>query len=117
MKSVHKRFYILASTFLLMGLIGYMTKFVFGVMLVSGNEKQTEGLLYPRESETREVRTLDGMWKFAKCDITKPSEGLREKWFLKNLQESAPVINMPVPSSYNDITEDDKMRDHVGTVW
>ena len=24
---------------------------------------------------------------------------------------------MPVPSSYNDILEDDKLRDHVGTVW
>lgn len=118
MKSFHKRLsYFLAFTFLLMGIIGYMVHIVFGVMLVSGDEKQTEGLLYPRESETREVRALDGMWKFAKCDITKPSEGLREKWFLKELQESTAVINMPVPSSYNDITEDDKMRDHVGTVW
>lgn len=24
---------------------------------------------------------------------------------------------MPVPSSYNDITEDNHLRDHVGTVW
>lgn len=24
---------------------------------------------------------------------------------------------MPVPSSYNDITEDNNLRDHVGTVW
>jgi beta-glucuronidase len=24
---------------------------------------------------------------------------------------------MPVPSSYNDIVEDEKLRDHVGTVW
>lgn len=24
---------------------------------------------------------------------------------------------MPVPASYNDITEDDQLRDHVGTVW
>lgn len=24
---------------------------------------------------------------------------------------------MPVPSSYNDITEDPKLRDHVGVVW
>lgn len=118
MKKFHKRIsYILAFTFLLMGIIGYMVNIVFGVMLVSGDEKQTQGLLYPRESETREVRTLDGMWKFAKCDITKPSEGLREKWYLKELHESTPVIHMPVPSSYNDITEDDKMRDHVGTVW
>ena len=114
----HRKFsFILAFTFLLMGFIGYMVHVVFGVMLVSGDERQTEGLLYPRESETREVRTLDGMWKFAKSDVQKPSEGLREKWFLKDLQESTSVINMPVPSSYNDIVEDDKFRDHVGTVW
>lgn len=24
---------------------------------------------------------------------------------------------MPVPASYNDITEDPTLRDHVGTVW
>ena len=24
---------------------------------------------------------------------------------------------MPVPSSFNDITEDRSLRDHVGTVW
>lgn len=24
---------------------------------------------------------------------------------------------MPVPASYNDITEDSALRDHVGTVW
>lgn len=108
---------ILAFTFLLMGVIGYMVHVVFGVMLVSGDEKQTEGLLYPRDSETREVRSLDGMWKFAKSDVNKPSEGLREKWYLKDLQESTSVINMPVPSSYNDIVEDEKLRDHVGTVW
>lgn len=108
---------LLAFTFLLMGVIGYMVHVVFGVMLVSGDEKQTEGLLYPRESETREVRSLDGMWKFAKSDVNKPSEGLREKWYLKDLQESTSVINMPVPSSYNDLVEDEKLRDHVGTVW
>lgn len=109
--------YLAALTFLLMGVIGYSVHFVFGVMLLSGDEKQTEGLLYPRESETREVRSLDGMWSFAKSETSKPGEGLREKWFLKELQESTSVIKMPVPSSYNDIVEDEKVRDHVGTVW
>lgn len=109
--------YFLAFTFLLMGLIGYTVHVVFGMMLVAGDEKASEGLLYPRESETREVRSLDGMWSFAKSDTNKPSEGLRDKWFLKDLQASTDVINMPVPSSYNDIVEDEKLRDHVGTVW
>lgn len=118
MIKINQKFpYFLAFTFLLMGTIGYMVHVVFGVMLMSGDEKQTEGLMYPSESETREVRSLDGMWSFAKSDSNKPSEGLREKWFLKDLHESTKVIKMPVPSSYNDIVEDEKLRDHVGTVW
>lgn len=114
----HKKFsYVLAFTLLLVGVVGFLTHFVLGTMLISGDEKQTEGLLYPRESETREVRSLDGVWKFAKSDTQQPSQGLREKWYLKELQESVSVINMPVPSSYNDIVEDAAVRDHVGTVW
>lgn len=27
------------------------------------------------------------------------------------------ILLMPVPSSYNDITQDSKIRDHVGLVW
>lgn len=100
-----------------MGVIGYMVHVVFGVMLISGEERTTEGLLYPRESETREVKSLDGLWTFAKSDTEKPGEGLRAQWYLKDLRESTNVINMPVPSSYNDIVEDEKLRDHVGTVW
>lgn len=117
-KSKHKKLsFFLAFTLLVVGVIGYMAHVVFGIMLVSGDEKTTEGLLYPRESETREVRSLDGVWKFAKSDTNQPSAGLHEKWFLKELQESTSVIDMPVPSSYNDILEDEKLRDHVGTVW
>ena len=29
----------------------------------------------------------------------------------------ADVIDMPVPSSYNDITQDKNIRDHIGWVW
>lgn len=100
-----------------MGIIGYLVSIVFGLMFVNGNEKTTEGLLYPRDSETREVRSLDGMWKFARSNTTNPSQGIREKWFLSDLENHVAVMEMPVPSSYNDITEDSALRDHVGTVW
>jgi beta-glucuronidase len=116
-KNNRKLISILAATFLVMGVISYLINIVFGIMFVNGNNKITEGLLYPRESETREVRSLDGIWKFARCNVTNPSQGLREKWFLKDLEESVDTIDMPVPSSYNDITEDETLRDHVGTVW
>lgn len=106
-----------AFTFLLMGVIGYMVHVVFGDMIISGDDRTSEGLLYPRESETREVKSLDGIWTFAKSDVEKPGEGLRLQWYSKDLRESTDVMNMPVPSSYNDIYVDDKLRDHVGTVW
>lgn len=113
----HSTFSLLAFTLFVMGIIGYLVNIVFGIMFVSGNERVTEGLLYPRESETREVRSLDGMWKFARSAVNNPSQGIREKWYLSELENSVKVIDMPVPSSYNDITEDEKLRDHVGTVW
>lgn len=31
--------------------------------------------------------------------------------------QTGPVIQMPVPSSYNDVIVDKKIRDHVGLVW
>lgn len=70
-----------------------------------------------RESETREVKKLDGMWNFVRSDSNNPSQGLREKWFSDDLSRFKPTIQMPVPSSYNDVTEDASLRDHVGTVW
>ncbi|KFB50105.1 AGAP011859-PA-like protein [Anopheles sinensis] len=104
-------------TFMVMGVIGYMVNAVYGAMFTSGNESTTEGLLYPIESETRERKTLDGMWNFVRSDSNHPSQGIREKWFSDDLARFRKTIDMPVPGSYNDITEDAALRDHVGTVW
>lgn len=101
-----------------MGVIGYMTNIVFSVMiLTTGQVKGTRGLLYPFESETREVRTLDGKWNFLKSNSYDPTEGIKQQWFARSLQDVGNTIIMPVPASYNDITEDASLRDHVGTVW
>uniref|UniRef100_A0A1B0A7B9 Glycoside hydrolase family 2 catalytic domain-containing protein n=1 Tax=Glossina pallidipes TaxID=7398 RepID=A0A1B0A7B9_GLOPL len=77
----------------------------------------TTGMLYPRESETREVASLDGLWNFIKSDITNPTQGMRDKWYLDDLSRVRKTIPMPVPASYNDITTEHAIRDHVGTVW
>lgn len=68
-------------------------------------------MLYPRESETREVKGLNGIWNF-KLDFI--GVGLQKEWFSAPLKDT---ILMPVPSSFNDITQDPKIRDHVGDVW
>jgi beta-glucuronidase len=101
-----------------MGVIGYMVNVVFGAM-ASGHDKVSHGLMFPRESETREVRSLDGMWNFVRSNVTNPSEGIRDRWYDRDLAQNPKLktIPMPVPSSYNDITEDASLRDHVGTVW
>ncbi|KAG5337921.1 BGLR glucuronidase, partial [Acromyrmex heyeri] len=48
------------------------------------------GLLYPRESESRETRLP---------------------------LQVGEMMKMPVPSSYNDVTTSRNLRDHLGTVW
>ena len=65
-------------------------------------------MLKPQISETREVLTLDGLWGFAvdRGDLHEPWRGAL-----------ASELEMPVPSSYNDIHVDLGLRDHVGFVW
>jgi beta-glucuronidase len=71
------------------------------------------GLLYPEESETRQIRSLDGLWSFR---LDEQGMGETERWFaLPNLPE--PTILMPVPASYNDITQNVTIHRHIGWVW
>ncbi|KAK2141385.1 hypothetical protein LSH36_1110g00041 [Paralvinella palmiformis] len=73
--------------------------------------------LYPRPSETRQIQELNGMWNF-RADFSPNSDrGFTEKWFRFPLSKTGPVIPMPVPSSFNDITTDKKLRDFTGIVW
>ncbi|XP_046568839.1 beta-glucuronidase-like isoform X2 [Haliotis rubra] len=75
------------------------------------------GMLYPRDSESREVRNLDGMWNFRADMSPTRNAGLKAAWFKQPLAKTGPVIPMPVPSSYNDVTQDISLRDFVGWVW
>lgn len=68
-------------------------------------------MLYVTETETRDVKELSGVWRFK---VDQNNEGLGKEWFKKPLKDA---ILMPVPSSYNDITQDPKIRDHIGMVW
>ena len=71
------------------------------------------GLLFPSESETRQVKSLDGLWSFR---LDEQDQGEAEKWFaLPNLPE--PTLLMPVPSSFNDVTQNVTIHRHIGWVW
>ncbi|KAJ6627037.1 Beta-glucuronidase [Pseudolycoriella hygida] len=100
---------------IVLGAISYVIYVV--VSRSSVYDVRITGLLYPFESETREVVSLDGMWDFARSDTDKPSEGLQELWFSKDLWRSVNTTNIPVPSSFNDLDVFEKSRDHVGPVW
>lgn len=68
-------------------------------------------MLYPLENHIREVKDLSGIWDFK---VDKNSSGVEEQWFETCLEDS---IVMPVPASYNDITQEIEIRDHIGDVW
>lgn len=87
---------------------------VIVVAMVTSCRAQS-GILYPRDSETRQVKSLDGIWRFRSSNDS--AQGFKETWFSERLSKSGPTIPMPVPSSYNDITEDKALREHVGVVW
>lgn len=69
-------------------------------------------MLYPIMTETRQVIDLSGVWKF-KLDI---GEKLNEELALNPIRISE-SYQIAVPSSYNDLFEVEKIRNHVGWVW
>ncbi|GCB52636.1 beta-glucuronidase [Streptomyces sp. NL15-2K] len=65
-------------------------------------------MLKPKATSTREVVSLDGLWRFA-IDTAVGAEPWR-----------GPLdtpLEAPVPASYNDLFTDPAIRDHVGWVW
>lgn len=69
-------------------------------------------MLFPIDNASRQVKGLNGIWQFKQERFLE--EGFKNKWYENGLENT---IEMPVPASYNDITTDRKLRDHVGWVW
>lgn len=67
-------------------------------------------MLSVRSSVSRTALCLDGVWQFQLDDGT----GLKEGWYARSLTDPRP---MPVPASYNEITTDMEVYDHVGLAW
>ncbi|WP_131103322.1 beta-glucuronidase [Ornithinimicrobium sufpigmenti] len=68
-------------------------------------------MLRPQETLTRELKSLDGLWRFR----TDPDgRGRDERWFAAPLADAR---DMPVPSSFNEIVPDPALYDYVGEVW
>nr|XP_027200073.1 beta-glucuronidase-like [Dermatophagoides pteronyssinus] len=76
--------------------------------------------IYPWPTETRETLSLDGIWTFRITDYSFNNElyGFQHHWFNQSLDLiDEHYERMPVPSSFNDITEKRKIRDFVGWSW
>jgi len=68
-------------------------------------------VLPPRETATRECKSLNGLWRFA---LDAEGRGRQEAWWRQRL---AGAREIPVPASYNDLFAAAEVRNHVGDVW
>ena len=68
-------------------------------------------MLAPRDTATRQRKSLDGLWRFA---VDPGGAGREARWY-DGLPAGA--LEMPVPSSYNDVFPDPAIHDHVGDAW
>jgi beta-glucuronidase len=68
-------------------------------------------VLRPRETELRERKSLDGLWRFA---LDPEGRGRQEGWWKQQLEGSREI---PVPASFNDIFPATEVRNHVGDAW
>ncbi|KGX89966.1 beta-D-glucuronidase [Pontibacillus halophilus JSM 076056 = DSM 19796] len=67
-------------------------------------------MLYPIDTLTRSKKNLDGVWNF---QVDRDGSGRSQSWY----NGLPSPIQMPVPSSYNDITTSAELRDFIGDVW
>jgi beta-galactosidase/beta-glucuronidase len=68
-------------------------------------------VLAPRDTPTRERKSLDGLWRFA----LDPDGDDRARGWPGGLPAEAREV--PVPASYNDLFPDPEVHGHVGDVW
>jgi beta-glucuronidase len=68
-------------------------------------------MLRPKDTSTRERKSLNGLWQFA---LDQAGDGRSGQWFMGPLPDAR---EMAVPASFNDIAADAAVRDYFGDVW
>ena len=68
-------------------------------------------MLRPRDTQTRERKSLDGLWRFA---LDTDGRGRPEKWWRQPLPSARDIA---VPASYNDLFTEAEVHGHVGDAW
>ncbi len=59
---------------------------IFLVLYLRVCQSNSGGILYPRESESREVVKLDGIWEF-RADFGGGEDGFKQVWFKSPLSK------------------------------
>ena len=67
-------------------------------------------MLKPQRTLSRDLVSLDGLWKFS---VATSSNSTEQPWTKPLVTD----LECPVPASYNDIFVDQKIHDHVGWVY
>jgi len=61
---------------------------VLTTVFKSGRSQSTEGgILFPQDSETRERKSLDGIWNFRIVPRNDPELAFREEWYSQPLDQ------------------------------
>lgn len=77
--------------------------FFFLLVLITLGEKvevvsqNLGGILFPQDSETRERKSLDGIWNFRISPRNDPDLGFRQEWYSRPLSQ---VMNLPIIEIY-----------------
>ncbi|CAB4054672.1 uidA [Lepeophtheirus salmonis] len=65
-----------------------MNLYLFCCLLCIGS---IHGILRPQDSETREIKSLNGIWKFRKGESLNPKQGFEKEWYKESLRDHVGV--------------------------
>ena len=68
-------------------------------------------MLRPQDTATRERKSISGLWQFR---LDAQGIGRADGWFAGPLPGAR---EMAVPASFNDLSTEESVRDHVGDIW
>jgi len=67
--------------------MSYSSLFFFFFGLIRVDLSSADGILYPQESEKRQLNTLDGIWNFRAANRSNQEQGFNEQWYSKPLKK------------------------------
>jgi len=68
-------------------ILAWLIQLFLGLTCVTNSSGKLQGMLYPRSSESRSVRHLDGMWNFRIDDSQSRNVGFEQQWYSMSLKQ------------------------------